>query len=147
MAATKDQERKALEQIKKIVEDLGEDSYIAIAFDGVWELAEENIERDFGCSCRWYVDNFHETHDAYTKLVDDHDKQVTELEAELVRKESIISEQEIHFQELEKTYEAANEVKFDRGIEISNLKDKLGFANREIVKLKAKLYDYMTSDD
>lgn len=30
MAATKEQERKALEKIKKIVEELGEDSYIGI---------------------------------------------------------------------------------------------------------------------
>ena len=31
---TKEQERKALEQIKKIVDSLGADSYIATAFDG-----------------------------------------------------------------------------------------------------------------
>ena len=35
MAATKDQERKALEKIRKIVEELGEDSYIGMAFEGV----------------------------------------------------------------------------------------------------------------
>ena len=33
---TKAQERKALEQIKKIVESLGADSYIATAFEGVF---------------------------------------------------------------------------------------------------------------
>ena len=33
MAATKEQERKALEKIKKIVTDLGEDSYISMAFE------------------------------------------------------------------------------------------------------------------
>lgn len=32
---TKEQERKALAQIKKIVESLGEGSYIATAFEGV----------------------------------------------------------------------------------------------------------------
>ena len=39
---TKEQERKALEQIKKIVDSLGADSYIATAFDGCFEDAREN---------------------------------------------------------------------------------------------------------
>lgn len=47
---TKDQERAALEQIKKIVTSLGEDSYIATAFDGVWDMAKMNIENDWACS-------------------------------------------------------------------------------------------------
>ena len=49
---TKEQERKALAQIKKIVESLGEDSYIAAAFEGCFEIAEENIENDFACSMK-----------------------------------------------------------------------------------------------
>ncbi len=53
--ATKEQERKALEKIRKIVTDLGEDSYLGIAFEGCFEDAERNIEDDFGCSMsqRW----------------------------------------------------------------------------------------------
>lgn len=43
---TKEKERQALEQIRKIVEDLGEGSYIAAAFDGCFELAESNIRND-----------------------------------------------------------------------------------------------------
>lgn len=43
---TKEQERKALEQIRKIVEGLGENSYVATAFEGCFEKAEENIEYD-----------------------------------------------------------------------------------------------------
>lgn len=53
---TKDQERKALEQIRKIVEGLGPDSYIATAFDGCFEVAEENIENDFACSMKQRVE-------------------------------------------------------------------------------------------
>lgn len=49
---TKDQERKALEKIRKIVDELGEDSYIGMAFEGCFEIAEENIENDFGCSMK-----------------------------------------------------------------------------------------------
>lgn len=47
---TKEQERKALEKIRNIVEELGADSYLSMAFEGCFELAEENIDNDFGCS-------------------------------------------------------------------------------------------------
>ena len=50
--ATREQERKALEQIKKIVEALGPDSYIGTAFDGVFCVAEYNINNDAACSLR-----------------------------------------------------------------------------------------------
>ena len=52
---TKEQERKALERIKKIVAELGEDSYIATAFEGCFEIAEQNIDLDAAYSMkgRW----------------------------------------------------------------------------------------------
>lgn len=55
MIATKEQELKALNQIKDIVEGLGHDSYIGIAFAGCFEDAENNIENDFANSMkdRW----------------------------------------------------------------------------------------------
>lgn len=57
MAATKEQERKALEKIRKIVEELGgSDSYIGMAFEGCFEIAEENIENDFACSMKQRVE-------------------------------------------------------------------------------------------
>lgn len=43
---TKEQERKALEKMKKIVAELGPQSYIGTAFEGAWELAEQNIDWD-----------------------------------------------------------------------------------------------------
>lgn len=56
---TKEQERKALAQIKKIVESLGEDSYIGIALEGCLEDAETNIENDWALSMkdRWISAN------------------------------------------------------------------------------------------
>ncbi len=47
---TKEQERKALAQIKKIIDSLGENSYVATAFEGCFEVATQNIENDFACS-------------------------------------------------------------------------------------------------
>ena len=49
---TKEQERKALEKIRKIVEELGENSYVGTAFEGCFEIAEENIYNDFACSMK-----------------------------------------------------------------------------------------------
>lgn len=48
--ASKQQERDALAAIKKMVEDLGPQSYLATAFAGCFEIAEQNIEYDFGDS-------------------------------------------------------------------------------------------------
>ena len=47
---TKEQERKALEQIKKILAGLGEDSYVGTAMEGMIEDAEDNIENDWAMS-------------------------------------------------------------------------------------------------
>ncbi len=49
---SKEQEIKALENIKATISTLGKDSYVATAFDGCIEIAEENIENDFGCSMK-----------------------------------------------------------------------------------------------
>lgn len=52
---SKEQERKALAQIKKIVDGLGEGSYIATAFEGAFEDAEYNIRDDaaYSMQSRW----------------------------------------------------------------------------------------------
>lgn len=50
--ATKEQERKSLEKIRKIISELGENSYIGTAFEGCLEDAESNIENDFGESMK-----------------------------------------------------------------------------------------------
>ena len=48
--ATKQQERDTLEKIRKMVEQLGPDPYLATAFEGCFDLAAENIDNDWACS-------------------------------------------------------------------------------------------------
>lgn len=48
--ATKRNERDTLEAIRQMVADLGPDSYLATAFQGCFEIAEQNIENDFADS-------------------------------------------------------------------------------------------------
>lgn len=50
--ATKEQEKKALEKIREIVDSLGEGSYVGTAMDGVWEVAEQNIDLDTAFSLK-----------------------------------------------------------------------------------------------
>lgn len=45
---TKAEEMKALAKIKKILDEAGENSYIGMAFAGCVQMAESNIENDFG---------------------------------------------------------------------------------------------------
>lgn len=54
-SATKQQEQETLEAIRKMVEELGPQSYLATAFEGCFQDAESNIENDFGDSMqrRW----------------------------------------------------------------------------------------------
>lgn len=79
---TKEQERKALEQIRKIVDGLGKNSYIGIAFEGCFEIAEENIENDWGCSMKERAVKAEiDYDDMHSKFVNAA-KKVKELEAE-----------------------------------------------------------------
>ena len=54
---TKEQERKALAEIIKIVKGLGEDSYIGTAFEGCFDIAAENIANDWACSMKQRADS------------------------------------------------------------------------------------------
>lgn len=79
---TKEQERKALAQIRKIVEGLGEDSYIGMAFEGCFEIAEENIENDFGCSMKQRADKAQEDADYYKRAAETFSAEADKLREE-----------------------------------------------------------------
>lgn len=53
---TKEQERAAVEKIRKIIEELGENSYVGFAMEGVLELAEENIREDTAYSMKEHAE-------------------------------------------------------------------------------------------
>lgn len=81
MIATKDQERKAIEEIRKIVDNLGENSYVGAAMEGVLELAEDNIENDFVQSMK--------------ESVETAEKRAHELEEELEEARACILPEEV----------------------------------------------------
>ena len=72
--ASKQQERDALDQIRAIVDTLEPDSYLATAFAGCFEDAEENIKNDFACSMKQRLESAEakriEAELGYNRLVD-----------------------------------------------------------------------------
>lgn len=73
---TKDQERQAIEKIRKIVEGLGENSYVGFAMDGILELAEDNIREDTAYSMKERAEIAQKDQDeaAHDDASEEHDK-------------------------------------------------------------------------
>lgn len=139
---TKQQEREALQKIREIVEALGEHSYIGTAFEGVFEIAEENIEYDFGCSLKQQVESLEEQDRANKETI------------EKLRKENVLLAGRLHgcmedhkreVTELREELDAsAEEIRLNFN---STLEALLKGKDNEIMKLKARLYDLMTKEE
>lgn len=142
---SKEQEFKTLEVIKKLVADLGEDSYIGFAMDGVFEMAEENIKNDFACSWRQKADSA--------------EKRAQKAEADLERYKTMLKDARNDIERIKKErnvyhsdfysakaqaiewHNAAEEIKS----KWAAAEEKLDAKDLEIMKLKAKLYDMMNA--
>lgn len=141
--ATKAQERKALEQIRKIVEGLGEDSYIGKAFEGCFDDAESNIDNDFWNSmAQRYKGMLGKEMENVKKIkwLEDQNEEVKQklLEAKEDTQEWIKKYDRLH----EKANEYANSAK-EHWNNFREQEDKVEALELECVKLKAKLYDMM----
>lgn len=62
--ATKQQERDTLDAIRRMIAELGKNSYLASAFDGCFEIAEQNIEYDEGGSMKERAEKAEQEFDA-----------------------------------------------------------------------------------
>lgn len=152
--ATKEQERKALEQIKAIVAKLGEDSYIGMAFDGCFEIAQENIDNDWGCSYKHTAEikdkELETLRQRYTALATQKADVAQSLEAKKEELDAVAAhlktanaarrEMEQKYNDLQYRY-----TEYYQGAEAKQkeLQAQLDAAQLEIIKLKARLYDYM----
>lgn len=86
--ATKAEEKKALEQIKSIIAGLGEDSYLATAFDGCIADAELNIEWDAAFSYKDRAEHYGKECGELRDELEGKEKRIEELEKELEKKEA-----------------------------------------------------------
>lgn len=136
MLTTKDQERAALDRIRKIVAELGPDSYIGTAFTGVWEIAESNIDNDFGDSARERWESAREEAEKQKACANEAEQRAEKAQRDAsiylegfgavsAERDSLIQ----RFSEIEK--------------ENDDLAGQLRAAEHEILVLKARLYDYM----
>jgi len=154
--ATKDQEREALEKIKAILDTLGLDSYVGTAFEGCLEIAEENIENDFAFSMKQRVEAAVVENSRLKERVKELEDKLAESEkdyeaahaaAHLVadEKDAEIQRLKTKVQELSEKLASGEEALEDANEEAGSAEARSGEAQAEIVRLKAKLYDYMTA--
>lgn len=141
--ATKDQERKALEEIRAIVAELGEESYIGKAFEGCFNDAETNIDNDFWNSmAQRYQGMLGREIENVNKIkwLEDQNEEVKQKlwEAKEDTQEWIKKYDRLH----DKASEYANKAQ-EKAVEVQEQKDKIAALELENMKLKAKLYDMM----
>lgn len=141
--ATKAEERKALAQIQKIVAGLGQDSYIGMAFEGCFEIAEENIENDWGCSMKQRADAAEEKIGEYKTIRDElvaeckkAEEHIEEYKAENERLKRKLEDNRNAYNNLLGDYQAAKEKQTENFMKAEALQ-------QEIIKLKARLFDMM----
>ena len=115
---TKAQELKTLEQIRKLVEGLGDNSYVGMAFEGCFEVAKENIQNDWGCSLKQRAESAEKKIGSYEELAKNHRQLKADFETIRIQK-----------------FEAENRA----GVAESKIVD----LEAEIVRLKARLFDLM----
>lgn len=137
---TKEQERKALEQIEKIVSALGADSYIATAFDGCFQDAEENIENDFALSMKGrYLTE--------SKKAKDLRSEVDRLKARTLELEEELKEQKISTDAEHKFLLIERGKRVEQGEKIRSLEAMLHDRDMTVMELKAKLYDMIMKEE
>lgn len=151
--ASKEEERKALDKIKKIVHSLGDDSYVGTAFEGCFEIAEENINNDWACSMKQRYDSA--LKEGFKVL--DECKELKKELAEAYENLTIAGDSNLAIQKERDSYKARyeevlareqDEVQTATGLidEKAKLSSENEALKAEIVQLKAKLYDMMMKE-
>ena len=156
--ASKEKELRTLEAIKKLVADLGEDSYIGFAFEGCFEVAEENIRNDFACNAMDRAAGrakdaamkvLAEERAAAKKAADEANDQIRFLNVQYTDAKEMWNKQ--LQEETKKTAACKKEADEIQGalneriVENAKLQKALDEKDIEIMKLKAKLYDMMNA--
>lgn len=143
--ATKQQERDALDKIRKIVEQLGPDSYIATAFEGCFDLAAENIENDWACSMADRVRRAEkraaEAEDKLAESEKDYEAAHAAAHAVAEEKDAEIATLHARIQELLMKSECG-----DLAVRVGEAQRRAEAAEAEVIALKAKLYDFMVGN-
>lgn len=142
---SKEQERKAVEQIRKIVAGLGENSYVGMAMEGALEDAEQNIEYDFGCSYKQRYETEAKALDGANSRLAKERETSDKLRQELdLSRDTLKSERDRANKFIEMYKEACNSAT-ENWNKLREQEEKNAALEQQILVLKAKLYDYMTA--
>lgn len=143
---TKEQERKALEKIRKIVEELGENSYVGTAFDGCFEIAEDNIENDFGCSMKQRAETAEEKLEAASIIRGNLERENEDLRIKNKLLGERIEQHDKNYEDLRLMKEEYKQNALENWNKYREAQNALLVAEAKITELKAKLYDYMVKE-
>lgn len=146
MIATKQQEREALQKIRDIVSSLGEDSYLAMSFQGCFEDAEFNIENDWAGS---YFQRWQEAQNNAKDLETANQEIQKKLENEMLELDNCKNQLQIAVTKMDQQAKKCMELhdaKTSAEEKINNLEGELHWEKMRVMELKAKLYDYMMTE-
>lgn len=146
---TKEQERAALAKIEKIINDLGDDSYLGMTFAGTLELAEQNITDDAALNYKEMWENVTGNFSSYKVQSN---AAIKSLEDEKANLQSQLDRYKVWYEQKASRIDELNEQINEAAADHSIINDKLYAAQdenkalkEEITILKAKLYDLMTA--
>ena len=147
MVATKEQELKALEEIVKIVESLGEGSYLSMTFEGCFEMAKDNIKNDFGSS--YYKIAQSEGKKAFNleQKLEDAQAAQYDLQKKAKEMEQIISKLQEEKSELQERIVERAKMSASLIEENMNLRDTVSGLQEKIIRLKARLFDLIDTEN
>ena len=145
--ATKQQERDALKKIKAIVEGLGTESYIGWAFDGAFELAEENIDLDAAYSVRGTIDNARNRCDQLADQKREQQRRAEKAEKEVANLREMIQSGTQRIESQHQEIKALKQQLQQAQDTIASWENKAAcerqMLEHEIMKLKARLFDLL----
>lgn len=147
MVTSKDQERDALKKIQNIIKGLGSDSYVAAAFDGCIEMAEDNINDDFANSYKGIAEAAQKREREANEVIKSKDNVIKDLEAERDKYKK-------RFEEMGERYKQTSDDLYQRTSDNKMLSEKIEYLENElekpkleIMKLKAKIYDLLIQQE
>lgn len=147
--ATKQQERDALEKIRKIVEQLGPDSYLATAFEGCFDLAAENIDNDWACSmadrARRAEKRAAELEDKLAESVKDYEAAHAAAHAVAEEKDAEIAKLKTQLAQMQETARWNGQQCDEEATAAGEAQRRAEAAEAEVIQLKAKLYDLLVT--
>ena len=132
--ATKQQERDTLEAIKKMVVSLGPQSYLATAFDGCFQDAEDNIEDDAAYSMKARYESSEEKLAVAQKEIEDlktHKRLMQETIDRLQRENEALEQRIIAPGDLLEISKLLAEKVLDIGGQVSNAAERIVDAAEE----------------